>query len=234
MLAIFKREMSAYFTSPIGYIFLAVYYFFAGLFFYIYVLYVGTTDMTGVFSMLLWVLIFAVPILTMRLLSEDKRQKTDQALLTAPVGLTSIVLGKYFAALLMFTIGEAITVVFALVVAAFQQPDWMVVIGNMLGLFLLGAAMIAIGLFISSLTENQVVAAVGSFALMLMIMLMDLLISVVPWEWLKNVLGAISLSTRYSDFTTGILDISHVLFFISVAVVFNYFTVRVLEKKRWS
>ena len=98
MLAIFRREVSTYFTSPIGYIFLAVYYFFSGYYFYGYNLYMGTTDMSMVFQALFSVLMFIVPILTMRLLSEDKRQKTDQALLTAPVRLSSIVVGKFLAA----------------------------------------------------------------------------------------------------------------------------------------
>ena len=107
-------------------------------------------------------------------------------------------------------------------------------LGNVLGLLLLGAALISIGLFISSLTENQVVAAVGSFAIMMIIMMLDGVISAISWEWLTAIMNIISFSTRYTDFTNGIFDISNVLFFISVAVIFNFLTVRVLEKKRWS
>ncbi len=234
MLAIFRREVSTYFTSPIGYIFLAVYYFFSGYYFYGYNLYMGTTDMSMVFQALFSVLMFIVPILTMRLLSEDKRQKTDQALLTAPVRLSSIVVGKFLAAFLIFAIGVAMTLVYAVVMSAFAQPDWIMVLGNVLGLLLLGAALISIGLFISSLTENQVVAAVGSFAIMMIIMMLDGVISAISWEWLTAIMNIISFSTRYTDFTNGIFDISNVLFFISVAVIFNFLTVRVLEKKRWS
>ena len=138
MLAIFRREVSTYFTSPIGYIFLAVYYFFSGYYFYGYNLYMGTTDMSMVFQALFSVLMFIVPILTMRLLSEDKRQKTDQALLTAPVRLSSIVVGKFLAAFLIFAIGVAMTLVYAVVMSAFAQPDWIMVLGNVLGLLLLG------------------------------------------------------------------------------------------------
>ena len=129
MLAILKRELSSYFTSPIGYVFLAVFYFFSGMFFYS-VLYSNSTDISYVFSGMFTVLLFVVPLLTMRLMSEEKKQKTDQLLLTSPVSLTGLVLGKFLAAVCMYAIALAVTVVYSLILAGFASPEWMVVIGN--------------------------------------------------------------------------------------------------------
>ena len=232
MLAILKREMSNYFTSLIGYIFLAVFYFFSGMFF-TSVLAANTTDITYVFSSLFTVLIFIIPLLTMRSMSEDKKQKTDQLLLTSPLNLSGLVAGKFLAAFLMYCIALAVTVVYSLILAAFAVPEWPVVIGNILGALLLGAALISIGVFISSLTENQLIAAVGSFAVMMFILMIDGFASLIPVTQIASIITSLSFMSRYNDFVTGILNISNILFFISVAVVFNFFTVRVLEKRRW-
>ena len=232
MLAILKREMSNYFTSPIGYIFLAVFYFFSGMFF-TSVLAANTTDITYVFSSLFTVLVFIIPLLTMRSMSEDKKQKTDQLLLTSPLNLSGLVAGKFLAAFLMYCIALAVTVVYSLILAAFAVPEWPVVIGNILGALLLGAALISIGVFISSLTENQLIAAVGSFAVMMFILMIDGFASLIPVTQIASIITSLSFMSRYNDFVTGILNISNILFFISVAVVFNFFTVRVLEKRRW-
>ena len=230
MLAVLRREMSNYFTSPIGYIFLAVFYFFTSVLAY------NSTDITNVFSSLFTVLIFIIPLLTMRSMSEEKKQKTDQLLLTSPVKLGGLVFGKFLAAFFMYCIALAITVIYSIVLAAFEAPEWSIVIGNIFGALLLGAALIAVGVFISSLTENQLIAAIGSFAVMMFIMLIDNFASLIPerLNFLSTFLTSISFMTRYSDFVSGILNFANVLFFLSVAVIFNFLTVRVLEKKRWS
>lgn len=233
MFAILKREMQSYFASPIGYIFLAVFYFFAGMFFSS-VLYSNTTDVTYVFSSLFTVLIFIIPLLTMRSMSEDKKQKTDQLLLTSPVNLSGLVMGKFLAAFLMYCIALAVTVVYSLILAAFAAPEWSVVIGNIFGALILGAALISIGVFISSLTENQLIAAVGSFAVMMFIMMIDGFASLIPVDFISKIILKLSFMSRYEDFVAGILNISNILFFVSIAVVFIFLTVRVLERRRWN
>ena len=233
MLAILKREMQNYFASPIGYTFLAVFYFFAGMFFSS-VLYANTTDVTYVFSSLFTVLIFIIPLLTMRSMSEDKKQKTDQLLLTSPINLSGLVMGKFLAAFLMYCIALAVTVVYSLILAAFAAPEWSLVIGNIFGALILGAALIAIGVSISSLTENQLIAAVGSFAVMMFIMMIDGFASLIPVDFIANIILSLSFMSRYEDFVSGILNISNVLFFVSIAVVFIFLTVRVLERRRWN
>jgi ABC-2 type transport system permease protein len=233
MFAVLKRELSAYFSSPIGYIYLAVFYVFSGYFFF-GVLYSNTTSLSNVFNGMFTIIMLLIPILTMRLMSEDLKNKTDQALLTAPISLVSLVLGKFLSALIVYCLGVAITLVYGVVIAAFAPPDWTVVFGNVLGMLLLGSALIAIGMFISALTENQVIAAVGGFAVGFSLILVNSLSSLISIDWMKKFVSGLSFMERYDEFTNGILDISNIFFFISVCAVFVFFTVRVIEKRRWA
>lgn len=240
--AIYRREMGAFFTSSIAYVFLAVFYLASGFFFYTSSLYSATTDMSGVFSSLFLVVTILIPVLTMRLFSEEKKQKTEQGLLTAPVSIGGIVLGKYFAALTMYTIGIAILFLYALILSFLGVVTWGIVIANVLALFLLGAAFIAVTLFVSSLTENQVVAAVVGILALLALYMLDVIARYAEsWTitseylpFIPAILNALSFYTRYSNFTAGLFDPASVLFYISTAVIFNFFTVRVFEKRRWS
>ena len=232
--AIFRREVQSYFISPIGYIFLAAFYAFSAFFFATSSLAQGSTKMNTMFSQLMIILVVLIPILTMRTMSEDKKSKTDQCLLTAPVSLGGIVAGKFLAALLVYTCAVAITVVYAVILSAYAEMDWLVIIGNIVGLELFGASFIAVGIFCSSLTENQVVAAVISFISILALNMLSLIGNLVPWNWLETLCTKLSFYERYSGFTYGLFDLSNVLFFISASVVFLFLTVRVLEKRRWS
>lgn len=234
MFAIFKRELKAYFTLPLGYVFLAIFYAFSGLFFYIFSLSVGSTDISSVFLMMFIVLMVFVPLLTMRLLSEDKKQKTDQLILTAPVSLLSIVMGKFLAAYAIFAIGVAVMPVYGFVMSTFATVSWLPIWGNTVGLLLLGGIFVSIGLFISSLTENQMIAAIGGFFINLMILLMNTLKSALPNGFLQDVLSSISVYSRYSEITNGIFSLSSLIFFVSVIFIFLFLTVRVLEKRRWA
>ena len=234
MFAIFKRELKAYFTSPLGYVFLAIFYAFSRLFFYIFSLSVGSTDISSVFLMMFMVLMVFVPLLTMRLLSEDKKQKTDQLILTAPVSLLSIVMGKFLAAYAIFAIGVAVMPVYGFVMSTFATVSWLPIWGNTVGLLLLGGIFVSIGLFISSLTENQMIAAIGGFFINLMILLMNTLKSALPNGFLQDVLSSISVYSRYSEITSGIFSLSSLIFFVSVIFIFLFLTVRVLEKRRWA
>lgn len=234
MFAIFKREFRAYFTSPLGYVFLAIFYAFSGLFFYIFALSVGSTDISSVFLMMFMVLMIFVPLLTMRLLSEDKKQKTDQLTLTAPVSLLSIVMGKFLAAYAIFAIGVAVMPIYGFVMSTFATVSWLPIWGNTVGLLLLGGIFVSIGLFVSSLTENQMIAAIGSFFINLMILLMNTLTSALPSGFFQDVLSSISVYSRYSQITNGIFSLSSLIFFISVIFIFLFLTVRVLEKRRWA
>lgn len=234
MTAVFKREVRAYFQSPLGYVFIAVMYFFTAYYFFTYNLYSNTTDMSALFNQLFSVVLFLVPILTMRLMSEDKRARTDQLLLTAPVSRIGIVLGKYFSALCVYLVAISACMLMAIVLSVYGTPDWPVIIGNIIGLVLLGAALIAICMFLSSITESQVIAAVSGFAVSLFLVLVDALIYVVSGELVQKIFSYMSFNGRYNGFTIGIIDFSNVLFFLSIAAMFVLLTAAVLEKRRWS
>ncbi|MDR0468689.1 MAG: ABC transporter permease subunit [Peptococcaceae bacterium] len=234
MFSIMRRELAAYFHSPIGYIFLAPFYFFSGIAFLTGNLLSQNANLGGVFSYLFNFVIFLVPVLTMRLLSEDRKNKTDQALLTAPITISGMVLGKFLAAALVFALALSVTLVYALVIALYTPPNWPGIIGNFTSTLLLGLSMISIGIFISSMTENQVIAAVGGFAVALLLILIDMFGQIFTEPWVIAFVNGISFYRRYGSFSSGIFEFSHVLFFISVCIIFLFLTVRVYEKRRWS
>ena len=172
----------------------------------------------------------------MRLFSEEKRQKSDQALLTAPVSLTGIVMGKFFATLLLFLLGLSITQVYGIVIAfGGAVPDWTMLIGNYLGLALVGGLIIAVGVFVSALTESQVIAAVGTLAVSLMLMCVDLVGTLfASFVWIQKITDFLSITNRYADFALGLIYYDNIFFFLSLQALFIFLTVRVLDKKRWN
>ncbi|MEF2884579.1 MAG: ABC transporter permease subunit [Ruminococcus sp.] len=232
--AILKRELGAYFSSATAYVVMAVYFFFSGLFFNFYVFSQNSTNLTYVFNNMFYIIMFLIPIITMKTFAEEKKQKSDQALLTSPCSLTEIVLGKFLGAFVMYTICTCIFLVYAIVISFFAQPQWSVILCTFLGTLLLGVSMIAINVFISVLTESQVVAAVLGMGVGLIISMMSYFVSLVSIEWIKTVLEKISFMSYYENFTYGILSITDVVFFLSVIALFLFFTVRALEKRRWS
>ena len=234
MTAIYKREMRSYLTSPVGYVFLAVFYAISGYYFFATSLVGNTTDMSYVFSNLFSIVIFLVPMLTMRLFSEERRQKTEQALFSAPVRFTGIVMGKFLACLTMYLMGMGITLVYFLVLCAFRIPDAAVFFGNFLGLGLLGAALCAIGIFISSLTESQVIAAVGSLAIGLLLLFSNSFTPVVSNQMVSKLILNLSFYEHYLDFTRGLLNLADLTFFVSMTGLFLFLTVRHLERRRIS
>lgn len=233
--AIFRRELKAYFTSPIAYIFIAVFYLYTSTYFVSYNLLYGTTDMAYVFTSAFTIMMMLLPLLTMRLFTEERRLRTDQCLLTAPVNLFSIVMGKFLASTCVFVCAMAIYLVYIVTLVALAgSVAWATVIGNLIALLLLGASFISIGTFVSATTENQVVAAILSFIINMAFYLIDMLAGLVQVPWIKNIMSALGFYTRYSEFSTGIFSVPNVIFFASIIFIFNFLTVRVLEKRRWA
>lgn len=232
--AIYRREIGAYFTSGVAYVFLTVFYLLSGVFFYNQVLLSGYTDTSPMFSSMFIIVLFLIPILTMRLLSEEKKNRTDQGLLTAPISLWSIVLGKYFAALTLFIVAESIVFVYAMILSYLGTVVWASLLGNYFAMLILGAAFIAIGVFISSLTENQMTSAVISMVVLFFLYLFDSITNNLQNETIKKMIASLSFYTKYIEFTQGVFNLTSVLFYLSTAFLFNFFTVRVLEKKRWA
>ena len=234
MSAIYKRELSGYFNSAIAHVVLAVYFFFSGFFFYFYCFVGDSTSLSYVFANMFYIVMFVIPVLTMKTFSEEKKQKTDQALLTSPTSLIEIVLGKFFGALTIYALCCAMFLVYAIVISVFAKPQWSVVLCTLIGIFLLGAALIAINIFISALTESMVVAAVVGMGVGLVFDAMDYFISIVPVKWVSFILEKINFLDYYKNFTYGILSIVDVVYYLSVAGLFLFFTTRVLERRCWS
>jgi ABC-2 type transport system permease protein len=183
---------------------------------------------------MLMIVMLVIPIITMRSFSEERKQKTDQALLTAPISLTEMVLGKFLGAFLLYCICNAVYVLYVFILAIYASPDWAVFFTTMLGMLLMGGALIAIDLFISSLTESQVIAAVISIGVGLLIYMLDSLSNVFNVEWLTNFLHNISFDAHFTNFINGIINLTSVIFFLSVIAIFLFLCIRVFEKRRWS
>ncbi len=236
MSAIFKREFKSFFITPLGYVVIAIMIFFHGLAFSTMYSY-GSPDIGYVFgSTFSFVAIYVlIPILTMRTMSDDRRQKVDQVLLTSPVGLYSIVFGKFFATLAVFMLSFSLTLVFQIIVA-FQDVtvNWLIYIGNLLGVFLLGSALISMGIFISSLTESQIISVIISFAASFMLAMLDTAAEMINVPVITRLVEKISFIGRYNAFCNGIVDYSNIVFFVGFAAIFIFLTVRVLDKRRYS
>ncbi len=237
MRAIFKKELRSYFTSPVGWFVLAVIFLFSGFAFFMYNMSYGLTSLTYVYqSLYTIVLLLVLPIMTMRLFSEEKRQKTDQALLTAPASLTGIVLGKFLAAMLMFVLGLSVTLVYAIIIASKANNfDWVMFIGNFLGLTLLSGMVVAVGMLVSACTESQFISALCTFGISFLLLLLDNLSSIFAGvSWMEPIVSFISVNSRYYTFTSGLIHVDNIIFFLSLQALFIFLTVRVLDKKRWN
>lgn len=234
MQAIFKRELKAYFKTAIGFIFLAAYTLLAGIMFLIASIIQNTSNLGGTFSNMMIVYMFLIPILTMKIFSDEKKSKTDQLLLTAPVSLFDIVFGKFLAAFTVFCFAVVEFFFFALVIMMFGKLDFVSFFGNVIGILLLGAAFIAIGVFISCTTESQVIAAVGTFGVMFFLIIVGSFNQIFNNAILTKIISWISIFDRYYLFGQGVFNIADVLYMLSVTAVFLFLTARLLEKRRWS
>lgn len=196
MLAIFKRELRAYFLSPIGYIFMSLFLLVGGVLFAFGNLTSLSSQYTGFLGSILFMFLLAVPVLTMRLFTDEMRMRTDQLLLTSPVRIVDIVIGKYLAALLVFFITMIITVFYAILIAIYGDLDTWQTVGGYIGFFLVGCAFISVGLFVSATTENQVVAAIVTFSALLLAWIMDAIQAGVPSDQTSGIIfaGVIALA----------------------------------------
>lgn len=233
MTAIFKREFKSYFTTPIGFVIVAAFTLFSAMFFSV-IFAAGAPEVNNVISAMSTVAIFATPFITMRLFSDERRQKTDQALLTAPVKVAGIVLGKFFAALALFALGFAATLIYQLVVSFYVSANWLIYLYALIGMLLLGAVMISIGMFISSLTESAIISAALTFVVFLSITFLGSYASSINSTALQSVASAVAFMDRFPGFCTGILNITDIVYMLSITALFIFLTARSVEKRRWA
>ena len=236
MLSIFKRELRAYFTGVVGYVFLVIFLAMAGVVFCYTTLFAMSADVTSYFVAMLLFSAIILPILTMKSFSEERKLKTEQLLLTSPVSITGMVMGKFLAAYVMFAGALLFTSLYFLILVPYAITFRLaMLLGNVLALLLVGAVFISIGLFVSSLTENQLSAAVGTIAIILGFLGVGLLSSLVPTEYsIRYVLDSVSVFGRFTAFTSGYFDISALVFYLSLSALFLYLTVRIYDRRRYN
>ena len=233
MSAIYKRELRSYFQTPTGYIFAAVFLCASGFLLALTTLQMQSSDAGTYFTFLLYAYIVIIPLLTMRSLAEEKKNGTEQLLLTSPVSLVSMVLAKFLAAFTMFSGTLIVSCVYFLVVGKFAtDPNWAKIIGCTLGMLLIGMCFIAIGIFVSSLTDNVFVAALGTVAILAALVVVNILNGLIDSYAVRLVLDWVSIYSRYLNFTYGIFDVASAFYYVSVCVVFLFLCVRVYEKRR--
>ena len=259
MFAIFKRDFVSYFTTPIGYVFMAIFLAVNGGLFSLMTLQSGAeATVSGYFSMVIIILAIVIPVLTMKSFAEEKKQKTEQLLMTAPVSIGKVVMGKFLSIYSIFSGTFILGTVFNFTVYhefADSLYLWVVedakregaitrwdvfshfalsIIGPTIAVLLIGAAFAAIGIFISSLTENQLIALIGTIAILLGFMFIASFNDLIPFAPVREVLEWLSEYSRFGNFMYGVFDFAAIVYYISICFVFLFLTVRVYEKRRWA
>ena len=238
MTAIFKRELHAYFISPVGYIFITVFLLVSGaLFTFTTIQMPDQADPSTYFMFIIFTFIVLIPLLTMRSLSEERKSKTEQMLLTAPVSLSGMIFAKFLAAFVLFTGTLLVSCLNFYVLYAFEaspgQTNTAVLAGNVISIILIGAAFISIGLFISAMTENQLTAAIISITTILFLLISGAFSGAINNTVVRYILDFLSIFSRFTAFTYGIFDISSIIYYASVVIIFLFLTIRIYEMRRW-
>jgi len=230
--AIAKRELDAYFASPIAYVVSAAILAIFGYFFSIILFFSKQASLRQLFSQITVVFIFVIPLLTMRLLAEERRSGTIELLLTSPVRDWEVILGKFLASFGLYVLMLVPTLYYVLVLKIFGNPDGGPIVSVYLGLLLLGAALLSLGTFASALTSNQIVSAMLGVGLILIWWLIPSAAEFVN-EPAKGILTYLGLSSHFFDLAKGVIDTRDVVFYLSVIAGALFLATRALETRRW-
>lgn len=249
IVAIAQRELSAYFSSPIAYVLIGFFALLFGWFFYVPLAYfeqqsmnmgMNPTQALNINQMLVGptlmnttvIMLFLFPLITMRTYSEEKRSGTIELLLTSPVTDLQIILGKFFGAMLLYVAMLAITLIHIGILFIYGQPEWKPIATGYLGLLLMGGSFLSLGLFISSLTKNQIVAGIATFAVFLMLWVINWIGTFVG-PTMQTVLTFMSLTDHFDDFAKGVIDTKHVIYYLSFMAFGLFLTAKSVDSERW-
>ncbi len=232
VLLIARRELDSYFTSPIAYAVMAVFLLVAGYYFGVILYYSRQATMRYLFSNVITILLLVGPALTMRLVAEERKSGTIELLLTSPVRDGEVIAGKFLAALALWGLMLVLTLLYPLLLRAFGNPDPGPIASGYLGLFLAGGAILSVGVVASTVTSNQVIAALVAFGLSLLLWLTDALQGLLSGS-LGSFFSYLSMSTHFYAFPMGVIDTSDVAFFVTVMVAALFLATRLLEARRW-
>ncbi len=249
--AIFKKEVKTYFTSPIAYVVITVFMVLVGFFFYSLIWWFNSQSLqmarnpyylqqlninqmvyAPLFHNISIVLLLMLPLLTMRLFSEEIKIKTDELLYTSPLSVGEIILGKYFASLFVLLVMLFLSGILSIFTFVHGNPEIAPILIGYLGLFLMGAAFIAVGIFFSSLTENQIVSAILTFGALLLFWILNWASYSAGGAW-KDILNYLSFFQHFDDMTKGILDTSDLIYYLSFAFFGLFLTHSVIQSRRW-
>ncbi|MBQ7444831.1 MAG: ABC transporter permease [Clostridia bacterium] len=237
MEAVFKRELQSYFKSPVAYCIIAFFGVLTGLYFWNINLYNQSIEFTMTLGSLTTFLIFFIPVITMKLFSEDRKNGTEVLLRTAPIPTWKIVLGKYLASVVVFTCMCVETMVCPIIMTFYINDGGVfplaMTVGGYVAFFLLGLAYLSVGAFASSVTDSQPIAAVLGVIILIGITFIETI-----GQTVKGVFGQIlvwlSLSSRYDDFSSGVFNVSSLIYYLSFTAVVLFITITNIERKRWS
>lgn len=236
MIAIYKKELKSYFTSVVACLFIAITTLIEGGFFVMYNLTYGTPYIIYPISNALLIMVFTMPILTMKVLAEERRQKTDQLILTAPVSVGKVVVGKYLALATIYMIPVLITCTYPLILRVFGEIPLRMAYTEIFGMLLYGLALIAIGMFLSSITESQVIAAIVSIVVMFIGYMMESVTTMISTEGniLTTILGCFDLLSPVGEFLNGMFNIPSIIYYVSMIFLFLFLTTQSIQKRKWS
>ena len=249
ILAIAQRELNAYFASPIAYVLIGFFALLFGWFFYVPLAYfqqqsmnmgMNPTQALNINQMLIGptlmnttvIMLFLFPLVTMRTYAEEKRSGTIELLLTSPVTDVQIILGKFLGAMLLYVAMLAVTLIHLGLLFIYGEPEWKPIATGYLGLLLMGGSFLSLGLFISSLTRNQIVAGIATFAVFLMLWVINWIGTFVG-PTMQTVLTFLSLTDHFDDFAKGIIDTKHVIYYLSFMAFGLFLTAKSVDSERW-
>ncbi|HUU28471.1 MAG TPA: ABC transporter permease [archaeon] len=240
---VYKKEIRSYFTSPIAYVVMLFFLLLTGIFFMVFISDFNFASMNQspyesynlnityrvvrpLFGNMSVIMLFVIPLITMKPFAEERKSGTMELLFTFPLSDIDIVLGKFLAALSLFLVMLALTLVYTLFMAIHTNPEFGTITSGYLGLLLMAAAFIALGLFISSITENQIIAAVATFGVLLIFW-------IIQWTGSNELLRHLSLLEHFNNFAEGMIDTRDIVYYLSFMVLWLFMTLRVLESKKW-
>ena len=234
MLAIYKKEMRTYFTTPLGYVFIAVFLAVSGFVFAFSTFQTKTSDVSGYFQLMIFGYIVIIPLLTMRSFAEERRTRTEQLLMTSPVTIPAMVFAKFLAAFTMFAGTVLLSCVYYLPLFGYGEPNVGRAVGCLIAMLLLGMCFIAVGIFVSTLTESTVTASIGTMTILLVFVVAAIFNNLIDSYVIRSVLSWISVYSRYVNFTYGIFDIAAAVYYVSITAVFLFLAIRVYERRRYA
>ena len=234
MLAIYKRELRSYFIGVIGYAFLVIYLAIAGIIFSYTTMFSMSSNVTNYFTLMLVFSAVALPLLTMKSFSEERKTKTEQLILTAPISLPSMVIAKFLASYTVFGGATVFSSLYFLFLIPYAKLQFAILFGNLVALLLVGMVFISIGLFVSALTENQLSAAIGTIAIILAVLGIGLINNLLPTNYaLRFLFSAISIFSRFQSYVNGYFELATLVYYLSVSAIFLWLTIRVYDRRRF-